>query len=709
MKKSKSCGKILLACMAVSYLQLAGSVGLVFAEDLVPVEPLVVEDTVILPVEPEALPDEPEMSLPDVPAVEVVAADGVLSYEIMVEGEDSEIPPVGYRAEWWSSVVTEDGTETEEMVSEESTYTPETSGDYEVRVWSVDSEGGDSSEYGSDEYEVLFPAFDESQLVDLTFRAGEVFFLEYTDEFGFADLTAASGDEILVVAFDEDVWTAEGSELTIGGDYDLVLAATSTDGFQSVYVVQYSVDAGVVNSVYSTLSVTMSGEEVEYVEVDSGDLDVVFTAYDSYQNEVDTESLDSVRVRLNGEMLEGTDYVGASKYTVERTAKVPEEENLKSEVVVDVFSEECEGELAGELGYCFSKISNFVVYDTDVAAVTDLKYIARTNESSVIISGTKVSGYGVKINSLGSEYVVSPNDATTFSFEMPLAEGLNRVEVYAVKVVSEELVFYSDSTVAIIQKDSVVSSPIWRSTAITLDGNNQATLHWIDPIYLTDTDYDFTHVNIYRSTVPNFVPSKDNLVVQTHNPSWTDTGLTASTAYYYAIEAVDSLGNTAMINTVESTGDILGEAATVAVEQVWYEDLFAGKGEYDENEESLNGEGAVDFLEDAEGKGEDEGFVNKMSELFNKAKTGTSTFAKKVFNNIFVQIILGGVVIFLGLMTLISVLVWLKERVVSSSLSLEEVDSAIKKGKKVRSKGAKKPSKKRTSKSKKPAKKRKRK
>lgn len=736
MNKSKSYGKVLIACIAASYLQLAGSVGLVFAEDLVPEVPSVVEDIAVLPEDPEpediaVLPEEPVVVLPTAPDVEIFVADGVLSYKVLVEEKgvedvaekeniDESLPLTGeenlpagdevftYRAEWWTSVPSKNGV-TQTMVSGENEYTPESSGDYEVRVWSVDVDGNESESYGSDSEVVTFPVFDESQLIDLTYRAGETFSLEYTDDFGFADLTVTSGDEVLTVTPDENVWIIEGTKLTIDGDYDLVLTATSDEGFQSIYNTQYSVSAGVISSAYSTLSVTMNGEEIEYVEAGSGDLDIVFTAYDGYKNEVDVESLDSVQVRLDGEMLEGADYVGDSQYMVERTARVPGEENSRTEIAVDVFSEECDGELAGEPGYCFSKIATLVVYDTDVIPVSDLVYMKRTSEGSITIFGTKVAGYGIKVNSTSSEYVVEPNDLTTFSFEMPLAEGVNEVGIYAVKVVSDELVFYSDAVVATVQKDTTVSAPVWRDVSITLDGDNQATLHWIDPIYLTDIDYDFSHVNIYRSTVPNFVPNADNLVAQTHNPSWTDTGLTAGTAYYYTIESVDDLGNTAMINAVESSGDILGESATVASEQVWYDDLFAGKGEYDEPEETVGDEESVDSVGEEGGEVDNEGFANKMSELFNKAKTGTSDFANKVFDNIFVQIIIGGVVIFLGLMVLISVLVWLKEKVVSSSFSLEEVDTAIKKGKTASSQKSKKTAKKRTTKAKKSSKRRKKK
>jgi hypothetical protein len=52
--------------------------------------------------------------------------------------------------------------------------------------------------------------------------------------------------------------------------------------------------------------------------------------------------------------------------------------------------------------------------------------------------------------------------------------------------------------------------------------------------------------NVYRSTVNGFAPSSSNQIASgITNTSYSDTGLTAATTYYYVVEAVDADGNSA--------------------------------------------------------------------------------------------------------------------------------------------------------------------
>ncbi len=51
------------------------------------------------------------------------------------------------------------------------------------------------------------------------------------------------------------------------------------------------------------------------------------------------------------------------------------------------------------------------------------------------------------------------------------------------------------------------------------------------------------HYNIYRSTTSGFTPSQENLIATSTTTSYSDTGLTASTTYYYRVSAVDTAGN----------------------------------------------------------------------------------------------------------------------------------------------------------------------
>lgn len=606
--------------------------------------------------------------------VEVTAKDGLLDYTVVngekFEGYDLENP---VNEEWYQVVGKYDHKEGVEesddlLVGEEHELSPEETGGYYVIV-TLMGDGLDPVE-GSPEipYPVIFPEIDDSQFQD-TLRAGES--LRYVDEAGVVEelSVAIDGSEVEVVPVGEGAWIISG-ELTESKKYKLYVEAESEDGFVTSYEGEVQVGTGVVSN--ADLKVTYEGEVVDYVEAGSGVLEVKFEAYDDYMNKIEASSLEKVDVRLNGVLLGGTDYKGNDKYLVRRIGTIPEVENYNSIVTVDVFDEDCDGVLTvggiNMQNYCFSKSHSFVAYDTEVEKVTDLVYPIRTRVGVIVVTGVKKAGYGVKLNSTSSAYAVKPDELTTFEAEVPLAEGLNEVKLYAVKEVSPELVFYSDPASVTIERDTKVSAPVWGAPAITLDGDNQATLHWTDPVYLTDTDGDFSHVNIYRSTVPNFVPSEYNLVVQTHNPSWTDTALATGQKYYYVVEAVDSLGNTATADGVMATGDILGESATTETES-WDVSDFGGKGEYNDGEGTYEEESGTEDEVTGEELGED-GQDEEVSgsSLWSRVKEGTSSIFKKLAGNIFVQICLGGILIFFALMMIISFLVWAKERLVDTSM-----------------------------------------
>jgi len=64
-----------------------------------------------------------------------------------------------------------------------------------------------------------------------------------------------------------------------------------------------------------------------------------------------------------------------------------------------------------------------------------------------------------------------------------------------------------------------------------------------------------TSNNVYRSTTNGFTPGSGNLVASVAGASTTysDTGLAASTTYYYAVEALDSFGSSAASNQASAT------------------------------------------------------------------------------------------------------------------------------------------------------------
>jgi len=621
--------------------------------------------------------------------VNVVAKNGVLSYEAIVSN---------YEGEYVFSQTWKNGSE---EVGIEQTFTPEIGGNYNVTVnlHRVDENGGNEQEIicskVSDDFSVMFPVIDESQFEKLVFRAGERFSKEYIDITGLiVDIDAALGGENLSVVFENGRWLISGEELFYSGEFNLNLTAYSEGGFKSELIAKVKVLPGVIDLASSTLSVLYEEEIVKQVMVNSGYLNIVFEAHDRYGNKINIKKLDRVDVRLNGILLEGTDYLGKRVYKVERSIAIPKIENLDSNVTVDIFSSECEGVLGKEDNYCFSKIHKFAIYDENVQPVNNLVYVERTKGGVVTISGTKVSGCGIKLNTTSSEFIVEPNSSTQFSFEMPLAEGLNIAHVYAVKFVSDELELYSVPVKVAVTKDSFVAPIQWKDPAIVLDGENQATLHWIDPVYLDNDNGDFIYVNIYRSSYPNFVPNEYNLVVQTHNPSWTDTNLVAGNTYYYAIEAVDNLGNRSDLSPVMASGSILGEAAaTISPVYANEEQIILGKGTGGEvisdtddveqsDDELIDDDQKDDDSDETESDGIVERIGNTLQGFFSNLGNSISTFFTNVTSNIFVQICGGGLLIFVGLMFLISLLVWLKEKIVDARIDSIEDDDKKEKSKK---------------------------
>lgn len=65
--------------------------------------------------------------------------------------------------------------------------------------------------------------------------------------------------------------------------------------------------------------------------------------------------------------------------------------------------------------------------------------------------------------------------------------------------------------------------------------------------------------NIYRSTTSGFTPSASNLVASgVTTPSYSNTGLTAATTYYYVVEALDAEGNSAASAQASATTTATG-------------------------------------------------------------------------------------------------------------------------------------------------------
>ncbi|MDH5442875.1 MAG: fibronectin type III domain-containing protein, partial [Hadesarchaea archaeon] len=65
----------------------------------------------------------------------------------------------------------------------------------------------------------------------------------------------------------------------------------------------------------------------------------------------------------------------------------------------------------------------------------------------------------------------------------------------------------------------------------------------IDLDWANNTEGDLDHYNVYRSTTSGFTPGPGNFVTERTVSNYSDTGLSASTTYYYKVTAVDTSNN----------------------------------------------------------------------------------------------------------------------------------------------------------------------
>jgi fibronectin type 3 domain-containing protein len=99
-------------------------------------------------------------------------------------------------------------------------------------------------------------------------------------------------------------------------------------------------------------------------------------------------------------------------------------------------------------------------------------------------------------------------------------------------------------------------------TGLTITGatSSSLTVNWTAvtaPVNCTVSSY-----NVYRSTTSGFTPSSSTLVGSATGTSYANTGLTASTTYYYVVEAVDADGSSVASaqnsgKTLAATGDFI--------------------------------------------------------------------------------------------------------------------------------------------------------
>ena len=87
--------------------------------------------------------------------------------------------------------------------------------------------------------------------------------------------------------------------------------------------------------------------------------------------------------------------------------------------------------------------------------------------------------------------------------------------------------------------------------------------------WAANTEPDLDHYNVYRGTTPGFTVTLGTTtpVGEPTTNSYSDTGLTAATTYYYKVSAVDASGNIGPLSA-ENSGTTLNTPDTTPPGQV---------------------------------------------------------------------------------------------------------------------------------------------
>lgn len=95
-------------------------------------------------------------------------------------------------------------------------------------------------------------------------------------------------------------------------------------------------------------------------------------------------------------------------------------------------------------------------------------------------------------------------------------------------------------------------------TGLTATASSSSTIGLSWTAVAAPTNCTITSYNVYSSTTSGFVPSSSNFVGSVTGTTYSNTGLNASTPYYYVVEAVDgdgpSTGSTQATATTQSSG-----------------------------------------------------------------------------------------------------------------------------------------------------------
>ena len=177
----------------------------------------------------------------------------------------------------------------------------------------------------------------------------------------------------------------------------------------------------------------------------------------------------------------------------------------------------------------------------------DLYTVAVAGTSADSGSGVKQVAVRIRAGTTATAYTVAtptaPNDWSTWSVSMNLSSagptGPYILEARAADNANN--VQWSDDVIVNYSASPDTTPPAQvAGLSVTAASSTQLNLSWT-----ANTELDLNHYNVYRGTTAGFpVTLGTTIPVATPNTSsYSNTGLSPSTTYYYKVSAVDNAGN----------------------------------------------------------------------------------------------------------------------------------------------------------------------
>jgi fibronectin type 3 domain-containing protein len=196
------------------------------------------------------------------------------------------------------------------------------------------------------------------------------------------------------------------------------------------------------------------------------------------------------------------------------------------------------------------------------SSVIGLSWSAVTPPANCAISSYKVYGSTTSGFTPSSSNLLGSPTGTTFS-----STGLAASTTYYYVVEAADADGNSAASSQASAKTAAASCSAVPSapTGLTATASSSSVIGLSWTAVTAPANCTISTYNLYGSTASGFTPSSSNLITSTTGTSYSNTGLTASTTYYYVVEAVDADGTSTASTQQSATTQAASGAEIVAI------------------------------------------------------------------------------------------------------------------------------------------------